>query len=79
LDPEDIRGLSLRAIWNFFRRTGLSWLGPSEGAQRACQGLRAAGLQGLDSHVLILILVPVTLCALQASVVWFLGAGVTLS
>jgi hypothetical protein len=24
LDPEDIRGLSLRAIWNFFRRTGLS-------------------------------------------------------
>jgi hypothetical protein len=24
LDPEDVRGLSLRAIWNFFRRTGLS-------------------------------------------------------
>jgi hypothetical protein len=33
----------LRAIWNFLRRTGLSWLGPSEGAQRPCQGLRAAG------------------------------------
>jgi hypothetical protein len=24
LDPEDIRGLSLGAVWNFFRRTGLS-------------------------------------------------------
>jgi hypothetical protein len=24
LDPEDGRGLNLRAIWNFFRRTGLS-------------------------------------------------------
>jgi hypothetical protein len=24
LDPENVRGLSLRAIWNFFRRTGLS-------------------------------------------------------
>jgi ribonuclease HI len=24
LDPENMRGLSLRAIWNFFRRTGLS-------------------------------------------------------
>jgi hypothetical protein len=43
LDPEDVRSLSLRAIWNFFRRTGLSWLGPSEGAQRSCEGLRATG------------------------------------
>jgi hypothetical protein len=24
------------AICNFFKRTGLSWLGPSKGAQRAC-------------------------------------------
>jgi hypothetical protein len=24
LDPEDVGGLSLRAIWNFFRRTGFS-------------------------------------------------------
>jgi hypothetical protein len=24
LDPEDVRGLSPRAIWNFLRRTGLS-------------------------------------------------------
>jgi hypothetical protein len=23
LDPENVRDLSLRAIWNFFRRTGL--------------------------------------------------------
>jgi hypothetical protein len=43
LDPENMRGLSLRAIWNFFRRTGLSWLGPSEGAQRACEGIHATG------------------------------------
>jgi hypothetical protein len=42
LDPADVRGLSLRAIWNFFR-TGLSRIGPSEGAQRACQGLCASG------------------------------------
>jgi hypothetical protein len=31
LDPEDVRALSLRAILNFFRRTGLSWLRPGEG------------------------------------------------
>jgi hypothetical protein len=36
LDPEDIRGLSLGAIRNFFKRTGLSWLGSSKGAQWAC-------------------------------------------
>jgi hypothetical protein len=24
LDPENVRGLSLRAVWNFYRRTGLS-------------------------------------------------------
>jgi hypothetical protein len=24
MDPQDIRGLSLGAIWNFFRRVGLS-------------------------------------------------------
>jgi ribonuclease HI len=41
LDPENARDLSLRAIWNFFRRTGRSWLGPSEGAQGACEGVRA--------------------------------------
>jgi hypothetical protein len=43
LGPEDVGGLSLRAIWNFFRRTGLLSLGPSEGAQRAYQGLHVAG------------------------------------
>jgi hypothetical protein len=53
LDPENVRGLSLRAIWNFFR-TGLLWLGPNEGAQRACEGLRATGLWGLDPHLLII-------------------------
>jgi hypothetical protein len=52
-DPKDIRYLSLRAICNFFRRTGLSWLGPSEGAQRVCEGLRATGPWGLDPHLLI--------------------------
>jgi hypothetical protein len=31
LDPENVRDLSLRAIWNFFRRTGLLWLGSNEG------------------------------------------------
>jgi hypothetical protein len=35
MGPKDIIGLSLRAVWNFFARTGLSWLGPSEAAQRA--------------------------------------------
>jgi hypothetical protein len=35
MDPKDIRGLSLRAMWNFFRRTGLSLHGPRKGAQRA--------------------------------------------
>jgi hypothetical protein len=53
LDPENVRGLSLRANWNFFRRPGLSWLGPNEGAQRACEGLRATGPWGLDPHLLI--------------------------
>jgi hypothetical protein len=43
LDPEEVRGLSLGAMWDFFRKTGLSRLGPSEEAQRACQGLRASG------------------------------------
>jgi hypothetical protein len=35
MDPEDIRGLNLGAMWNIFRRTGLSGLGPRKGAQRA--------------------------------------------
>jgi hypothetical protein len=35
MDPKDIRGLSLGAVWNFFRKTGLSRLGPRKGAQRA--------------------------------------------
>jgi hypothetical protein len=43
LDHENMRGLSLRANWNFFRRTGLLWLGSNEGAQRACEGLCAMG------------------------------------
>jgi hypothetical protein len=33
LGREDIRSLSPGAIWNFFQRPGLSWLGPNEGAQ----------------------------------------------
>jgi hypothetical protein len=52
LDPENVRDLSLRVIWNFFRRTGLLWLGPNEGAQRACEGLRATGPWGLDPYLL---------------------------
>jgi hypothetical protein len=46
LDPEDVGSLSLRVIWNFFRRRGLLWLGPSEGAQRACEGLHATDCMG---------------------------------
>jgi hypothetical protein len=34
MDPKDIRGLNLGAVWNFFR-TGLSSLGPRKGAQGA--------------------------------------------
>ena len=37
LDPEDVRELSLGAIWNFIKRTGLLWLGLQLRAQRACQ------------------------------------------
>jgi hypothetical protein len=55
LDPENVRDLSLRAFWNFFRRTGLLWLGSNEGAQGACEGLRATGQWGLDPNLLILI------------------------
>jgi hypothetical protein len=54
LDPETVRGLSLWATWNFFRRTGLLRLGSNEGAQRACEGVRARGTWGLDPHLLIL-------------------------
>jgi hypothetical protein len=53
LDPENVRDLSLRTIWNFFRRTGLLWLGSNEGAQRICEGLCATGPWGLDPHLLI--------------------------
>jgi len=35
-DPEDIRKLSIRAIWNFDKGTGLLLLGAEHGAQRAC-------------------------------------------
>jgi hypothetical protein len=56
LDPENVRDLSLRTIWNFFRRTGLLWLGPNEGAQRACEGLRATGPWGLDPYLLTYLL-----------------------
>jgi hypothetical protein len=52
LDPENVRDLSLRAIWSFFRRTGLLWLGSNDGAQRACEGLRATGPWGLDPYLL---------------------------
>jgi hypothetical protein len=34
MDPKDIRGLSLGAMWTCFRRTGLSGIGPSK-TQRA--------------------------------------------
>jgi hypothetical protein len=37
LDREDIRGLSLGVIWNFFKRAGLSRLVPNEGVQRVYQ------------------------------------------
>jgi hypothetical protein len=63
LDPENVRSLSLRAVCNCFRRTGLLWLGPSEGAQKTCQGLRAVGPWGLDPHL------PITqpLCQINAA------------
>ena len=36
LDPEDIRKLSIGAIWNFAKGTGLLLFSIEHGAQRAC-------------------------------------------
>jgi hypothetical protein len=36
LDPEDIRKLSIGAIWNFAKGTWLLWFSTEYGAQRAC-------------------------------------------
>jgi hypothetical protein len=36
LDPEDIRVLTVGAIWNFAKGTGLLSPGTELGAQRAC-------------------------------------------
>jgi hypothetical protein len=35
-DPEDIRNLSIGAIWNFANGTGLLEFSTEQGAQRAC-------------------------------------------
>jgi hypothetical protein len=37
LEPEDIKGLNLRVIWNFTKRAGLLWLECIYGAQRVCK------------------------------------------
>jgi glutamine amidotransferase-like uncharacterized protein len=45
LDPEDIKILSLEAIWNFSKEHSSPELISDYGAQRAClQGLGASGL-----------------------------------
>ena len=36
LDPEDLRKLSIGAIWNFAKGTGLLYLSKKYGPQRAC-------------------------------------------
>jgi hypothetical protein len=36
LEPEDIRKLSIGAIWNFGKWTGLTWFSTEHGAQRVC-------------------------------------------
>jgi hypothetical protein len=44
LDPKDVRGPSLGAIWNFIKGTGLSLLGLQfKGHKGPVQGLRASG------------------------------------
>jgi hypothetical protein len=51
LDPEDITNLSLGAIWNFSKGTGLSWtdsrLGSTKGPflRRRCIGTKRAQTQ----------------------------------
>jgi hypothetical protein len=49
VDPEDTRGLSLGAMWNFIKGTGLSWLGLKlKGHKGPVKGLPTFGPQGLD-------------------------------
>ena len=49
LDRDDIRSLSLRAIWNFIKGTGLTWLGHKfKGTKDLSKGLRASGQKGLE-------------------------------
>jgi len=36
LDPEDMSKLSIEAIWNFTKGTGLLYIRTEHGAQRAC-------------------------------------------
>jgi hypothetical protein len=47
-DPEDVRELSLGAIWNFIKRTGLMTWTLAKGHKGPVKGLRATGLQGPD-------------------------------
>jgi len=52
LDPEDIRKLSIGAIWNFAKGTGLLYLNTEHGAQRACPKAQVHRAQkGLNSNI----------------------------
>jgi len=51
LDPEDIKGQSLGAIWNFSKGTRLSWPGIRlRGTKGPFQGLGASEPQGLEPN-----------------------------
>ena len=50
LDPEDVRSISLEAIWNFSKGTGFPWLGQQTTGHDGPvnKGLRASGPKGLE-------------------------------
>jgi hypothetical protein len=51
LDPEDVRNLSLEAIWNFSKGTGQPWLGIRVwGTKDWSKGLDVSGPQGLKPN-----------------------------
>jgi len=55
LDPENVGGLSLWAIWNFIKWAGLLWLGVQcKGHRGLVKGLHVSGLKGLKTHYLFL-------------------------
>jgi hypothetical protein len=49
LDPEDIKSLSLRTIWNFSKGTRIPWIGIILwGTNGPSKGRGASGLKGLE-------------------------------